>query len=95
MYSLTKCSSLLSEDRTGQTPLKSTIKHRMYSRLDAMKTMLAMEFLSGMQVTGLNITRFPHLQLIGTGPLPTRADEAARAVRRREAAPARGGEQSF
>jgi hypothetical protein len=57
--------------------------------------MLAMEFLSGMQVTGLNITRFPHLQLIGTGRLPTRADEAARAVRRREAAPARGGEQSF
>jgi hypothetical protein len=54
-----------------------------------------MEFLSGMQVTGLNITRFPHLQLIGTGRLPTRADEAARAVRRREAAPARGGEQSF
>ena len=44
--------------------------------------MLVMEFLSGIQVTGLNITRFSHLQLIGTGLLQTRADEAARAVRR-------------
>jgi hypothetical protein len=64
MYSLTKRSSLLSEDRARHTPLNSTIKHRMYSRLEPMKIMRAMEFLSGIQMTGLNITCFSHLKLI-------------------------------